>query len=142
MTNNKRGGFTLIEMLVVVAIIGLLSSVVVVGVGGARQKARDTKRVADIRSIETYLEIKYTTEYPDIGTTYPDELPRDPSDKTIKYSFCRGTDKQTYAVGITLEDAGTRPSGGIVAAQFPAGCTALTPAITCDTAKVFCVGSK
>lgn len=47
---NKKG-FTLIEMLIVVAIIGLLASVVVLGLGGARESARDAKRAADIKQI-------------------------------------------------------------------------------------------
>lgn len=37
---HKKSGFTLIEVLVVVAIIGLLASVVLVSVGNAREKSR------------------------------------------------------------------------------------------------------
>jgi prepilin-type N-terminal cleavage/methylation domain-containing protein len=52
---NNNKGFTLIELLVVIAIIGLLSSIVLASLSGARSKSRDTKRVAEMRSIETAL---------------------------------------------------------------------------------------
>jgi general secretion pathway protein G len=67
--NNK--GFTLIELLVVIAIIGLLSTLAVVSSNSARQKSRDAKRVADIKQIQTALELYYTeqSEYPETTGT-------------------------------------------------------------------------
>ncbi|MFZ2803735.1 MAG: type II secretion system protein [Patescibacteria group bacterium] len=48
---KKQQGFTLIELLVVIAIIGLLATLAVVAFGSAQQKARDSKRVADVQSL-------------------------------------------------------------------------------------------
>ncbi|MFH1745311.1 MAG: type II secretion system protein [bacterium] len=59
--NNKKG-FTLIELLVVIAIIGLLSTIAVVALNGARMKARDAKRLGDVKQIQTALELYYNEE--------------------------------------------------------------------------------
>ena len=58
---NKKG-FTLIELLVVIAIIGLLSTLAVVALGSARTKARDSKRLSDIKQVQTALELYYTDQ--------------------------------------------------------------------------------
>jgi prepilin-type N-terminal cleavage/methylation domain-containing protein len=54
---KSQKGFTLVELLVVIAIIGILSTVAVVALSSARQKARDVKRAADIKEIQTALEL-------------------------------------------------------------------------------------
>lgn len=66
MTKKTKKGFTLIELLVVIAIIGILAAIGVVAITGARVKARDAKRVADIKQIQSSLELYYTdqTYYP------------------------------------------------------------------------------
>lgn len=53
---NKNNGFTLIELLVVISIIGLLSSVVLASLNGARIKARDVKRAAEIKQLTTVIQ--------------------------------------------------------------------------------------
>ena len=56
---KRSKGFTLIELLVVIAIIGLLASIVLVAVQGPRISARDAKRVADMRALQTAMELCY-----------------------------------------------------------------------------------
>lgn len=67
---NKTKGFTLIELLVVIAIIALLASIVLVSLKTARAKARDSRRLADIKQIQLALEMYYDDngEYPISGS--------------------------------------------------------------------------
>jgi general secretion pathway protein G len=53
---TKRG-FTLIELLVAISIIGLLSSVVLITLNDARERAKRTKFVQELKQVQTALEV-------------------------------------------------------------------------------------
>lgn len=59
---SKSFGFTLIELLVVVGVIGVLATIVAVGINPATQlaKARDSQRKNDIAEIARALEAYYS----------------------------------------------------------------------------------
>lgn len=141
---QKRKGFTLIELLVVIAIIGLLSTLAVVSLNNARQKSRDAKRVADIKQIQTALELYFvdqdgypvetsavslgTTGYTTLGsasgwsgscggTCYMGQVPSNPSPGGSAYSYT-SADGSTYSITFTLEG----PTG-----QLAAGAHTATP---------------
>ena len=73
---NKSKGFTLIELLVVIAIIGILSTLSVVALNSARARARDAKRISDIRQVQTALEMYHSekNDYPPTSAGLPAEL--------------------------------------------------------------------
>ncbi len=91
-------GFTLIELLVVIVIIGILATLATVTLGSARSKARDARRVSDIKQIQTALELFYNDNlgYPvaasvttvggpiwATGVTYMTKVPGDPGGDTL-----------------------------------------------------------
>jgi prepilin-type N-terminal cleavage/methylation domain-containing protein len=122
MQYSDRRGFTLIELLVVVAIIGMLAGVVLASLNTARSKGRDARRISDIKSIQSALELSYDAaspdEYPDatssLTPTHIPSVPVDPETNAV-YSYDNLTSAGaacatatgscgSYVLGATLED--------------------------------------
>ena len=59
---KKQRGFTLIELLIIIVIIVILVSISVIALNGQRAKARDAKRISDVKQIRTALEFYYSDE--------------------------------------------------------------------------------
>ncbi len=68
---KAQGGFTIIELLIVIAIIAILAGLVLNNFQGAQAKARDTQRVTDINGIHSKLEEFFNENggYPQTFTT-------------------------------------------------------------------------
>lgn len=69
-TLNK--GFTFIELMVVIAIIGVLSTVVMAGAASTRKSARVAQRVSDIKRVQSALDLYYSNNkaYPSTGGSW------------------------------------------------------------------------
>lgn len=59
MTMKKKPGFTLLELMVTLFIIGLLATAATISTINVRKKGRDTKRKADLAQIQSALEMYY-----------------------------------------------------------------------------------
>ncbi len=111
--NKKHRGFTLVELLVVIAIIGILATIVLVSLGGAREKARDAQRQSDIRQISLAMEMYYddgqayltTSTMPTAIGTYLPTVPKDPlnSGGHVYGWFTNVGDNQKYCAWAVLE---------------------------------------
>lgn len=123
-------GFTLIELLVVISIIGVLTGIILVGLGGVRASARDTKRMGDLEQIRSGLEV-YRADcrgYPaslSLGGTltgdgsstscasnnvYISAIPDDPQAPGFTYSYTR-TAPATFILCAYLEGRSGSVSG-------------------------------
>lgn len=62
-----RKGFTLVELLVVITILGILATIGLVAFASAQARGRDTQRKSDLKQIASALELYYSDygKYPD-----------------------------------------------------------------------------
>src|SRR6187402_3534604 len=60
--NKNRGGFTLVEIMIVVAIIALLAAIAVPGFLRARKRSQATRILEDLRLIDAAVD-QYAIEY-------------------------------------------------------------------------------
>jgi prepilin-type N-terminal cleavage/methylation domain-containing protein len=60
----KNKGFTLVELLIVVAIIAILTGMLTVNLADARERARDAQRKADLKQIQNALELYKNDQNP------------------------------------------------------------------------------
>lgn len=123
MKYKKEKGFTVLELLITVAIIAVLSTVIVTMTNSARIKGRDSNRVSQIRQIRYALEQYRLTngQYPQClyvaagcgttlnGTTFMKNVPVDPK-TAVPYAYAGlstsvgGSTCTSYHLGTTLED--------------------------------------
>jgi prepilin-type N-terminal cleavage/methylation domain-containing protein len=127
MGTKHTNGFTLIELLIVIAIIGILISVAVVSFASVQRKSRDSRRVNDMKALQSAWEQYYAdnnASYPDScgygatptpgvmsGLYLPGGIPIDPKSGTpypqmyagwsgcaaAQYCFCAGVESATAA---------------------------------------------
>ncbi|MEK9169279.1 MAG: prepilin-type N-terminal cleavage/methylation domain-containing protein [Patescibacteria group bacterium] len=116
---KKSSGFTLIEILVVVTIIGLLTLTAVVTYGAFLKQSMDAKRKGDLGQVAAALEMYRSNSdtYP-VGSVwattlnilktpvvYIQSLPTDP--KSSSYSYYYTGSISDYTLGAYLESGGT-----------------------------------
>ena len=54
--NKKQQGFTIVELLIVIVVIGILAALVITTFTGIQQKARNTERQTDIKAMHGQVE--------------------------------------------------------------------------------------
>jgi general secretion pathway protein G len=133
MIKMNRKGFTLIEILIVVAIIAILASIVLVGLGPTQALGRDSRRVSDLAEVQNGLELYYSANggYP-VGQTSWGKLtttlegagvgvnavPDDPS-SGVDYVYSGTSASPTYATTYVLQAGMESSKDGFWASYNP-----------------------
>lgn len=135
----RKKGFTLIELLVVIAIIGILATFSIISLQQSRARARDSRRLSDVKQMTTALAMYQhdASVFPATltpgtaiaynGTTYMESIPTPP----IPDDGCVGSTEYTYSPQGT---AGAYSSYtikyclGAANNEIPAGLNTATPA--------------
>jgi len=119
--NKKQNGFTLLEILVVIALLGILATIIMGSYLASLKKARDSRRKQDLEQISRALELYYSQnnsypedidvdfggplENPNGGDYYMKMLPQDPSGATSGYNYDYiSNDGQEYQLYSCLEN--------------------------------------
>jgi general secretion pathway protein G len=121
----KQKGFTMVEILVVVAVMGILATIMLVAFSGLRERARDVKRETELSQIGQFLMI--SCYLPDGGAgeydlvplvqellnknpqyaSYLKSVPKDPksgTDTESKYIYIVNADATKCALYANLEN--------------------------------------
>ncbi len=66
---NRNQGFTIVELLIVIVVIGILALLVITTYSGIQQKARNSQRQSDLQALQTQLEAFYSQNgyYPSLA---------------------------------------------------------------------------
>ncbi len=117
---KKQEGFTLLELLIVIIIIGILALIIVPGLASGPKRARDAQRKSDLRAVKNALETYYNdnNSYPPgnyaglttyLVTDYIPSIPADPKSGTYVYtvtpSGCAAGACTSYILSGTLENS-------------------------------------
>jgi general secretion pathway protein G len=118
MSNKESNGFSLIELIVVMTIIAVITVIGTVGFSGSGQKARDSRRIADLEKLRMALEIArqvggtYPTTLTALSPAYIQNLPKDPKGGDT-YPYTRGATPYSYNLYGCMENLGSTNVGGI-----------------------------
>lgn len=123
-----RRGFTLVELLVAISIIGVILSISFFGIQNARKSSRDAKRKSDLESVRSALEMYKadTGKYPSTSggmnlssslpfPNYISSIPSDPLGSSRNYTYsCKSVvsgNCVSYVLCTSLESASGSVSG-------------------------------
>jgi type II secretion system protein G len=130
--HKQQSGFTIVELLIVIVVIGILAAITIVAYNGVQQRAKDTRRSSDVSHLKQLLEL-YKTDtgtYPSVCAggdnigcstttlasvlvpTYAATLPQDVN-LSKPYQYVKGSGTESYAIYIQAYESVTPCKTGV-----------------------------
>ena len=112
---KMKKAFTLIELIVTLAIIAVLSVVAMVNYSGTRARARDIRRIQDLQKIAGALELirqvgkTYPASTSNLEPNYLQKVPKDPKAPYSANTYARSGGNYKYTLTAILEEAKNNP---------------------------------
>jgi prepilin-type N-terminal cleavage/methylation domain-containing protein len=148
-TTNKESGFTIVELLVVIVVIGILAAITIVSYNGVQNRARATANLTTAQEVENKAEV-YAADtgngvYPASGTIfegYTDTAALTPAAKTalsptapgpantsgVNYAPCPAANPTGAKIGYWDSSLATPAIVYLYAGNATSGSTCGTPA--------------
>ncbi len=94
--DNSKGGFTIVELLVVIVVIAILAAITIVSYTGVTNRAKTAKALSNASSVQSYAEV-YNAD----NGAYP-----------VTLAAFGGTTSATLSSGVTVSGAAPTSSNG------------------------------
>jgi general secretion pathway protein G len=131
MRGRTQTGFTIVELLIVIVVIGILAAITIVAYNGIQARAYDTRRAAEVSNVKKVLELYMLDNgvYPPacgadnagcslsnltsyLVPAYTNKIPQDPQSPTLSYDYVRGSGaNNSYAIKVQYQVSGTCKTG-------------------------------
>ena len=129
---KRDQGFTIVELLIVIVVIGILALLVITTYGGIQAKARNAKRSSDVKSLQTQIEAFFSQNgyYPSLtdmndstwlGTnmkSLDQNALIDPSSATQSKTMVTAPAAKSYAYAVTYSSGNSCETDDTTCAKY------------------------
>lgn len=110
--HSHRTGFTIVELLIVIVVIGILAALVIVAYNGIQDRAKNSSIQSDIENFAKKIELARIDAADGLYPVAPTAAMDIHANKSVyavnrnNWYYCPSADRTQYALGVALTSAG------------------------------------